>query len=468
MPLVARTAKQDKVRELQRTLYRAAKADPKRRFHALYDKVLRRDVLERAWELVRANRGAAGIDRQTIADVEQYGIAELLDELAADLKDGSYRPLPARRVFIPKPGRPDEQRPLSIPAVRDRVVQSAVKLVIEPIFEADFLPCSFGFRPRRSAHDALQVLIDESWRGRRWIAESDIANCFEAIPHSGLMSAVEERIYDRRLLKLLRAMLRAGVLEAGAVRHGASGTPQGGVISPVLCNVYLHRLDREWQARGSGLLLRYADDRAPRTRKEELSRSSVRQMRCCARDEGARLVGLVALRGRPAGGGRKPLQGAPVKSRGAELAETARHRARQVWITKASESEPPMRRRKRIGDIETGVESLPRDESGGCLLIGQVVSGVKVARAWSGLSCGTREPVAPTGWSASGAARSCGRSSQARTPSSGNCEGESSCAGHRGGPSRISVEGSVIGLERRGRVVLAGFQINRRLVGGVG
>ena len=223
-------------------------------------KVLRRDVLECAWELVRANRGAAGIDRQTIADVEQYGITKLLDELTADLKDGCYRPLPARRVFIPKPGRPDEQRPLSIPAVRDRVVQSAVKLVIEPIFEAGFLSCSFGFRPRRSAHDALQVLIDESWRGRRWIAESDIANCFEAIPHSGLMSAVEERICDRHLLKLLRAMLRAGVLEAGAVRHGVSGTPQGGVISPVPCNVYLHRLDREWQTRGSGLLLRYADD----------------------------------------------------------------------------------------------------------------------------------------------------------------------------------------------------------------
>ena len=143
--IVARTAKQDKVRELQRTLYRAAKADPKRRFHALYDKVLRRDVLERAWELVRVNRGAAGIDRQTIADVEQYGIAKLLDELAADLRDGSYCSLPARRVFIPKPGRPNEQRPLSIPAVRDRVVQSAVKIVIEPIFEADFLPARSGF-----------------------------------------------------------------------------------------------------------------------------------------------------------------------------------------------------------------------------------------------------------------------------------------------------------------------------------
>jgi hypothetical protein len=136
-----------------------------------------------------------------------------------------------------------------------------------------------------------------------------------------------------------------------------------------------------------------------------------------------------------------------------------------VWITKASESEPLMRRRKRIGDIETGVESLPWDESGGCLLTGQVVSGVKVARAWSGLLCGTREPVAPTGGSASGAGVACGRSSQARPPSSGNCEGESSCAGHRGGPSRSSDEGPVIGLERRGRVVLASLAINHGDVG---
>ena len=169
---MARTARQDNVRELQRTLYRAAKADPGRRFHALYDKVYRRDVLERAWESVRANRGAAGIDRQTIADVEQYGVSRLLDELAADLKDGSYRPLATRRVFIPKPGRPGERRPLSIPAVRDRVVQAAARIVIEPIFEADFLPCSSGFRPKRSQHDALQVLIDEGgtagggWRNR--------------------------------------------------------------------------------------------------------------------------------------------------------------------------------------------------------------------------------------------------------------------------------------------------------------
>lgn len=252
------TAEQDRVRDLQRTLYRAAKADPGRRFHALYDKVYRRDVLERAWGQVRANRGAAGIDRITLTHVEQY-VDRLLDELAADLKEGSYRPLPARRVFIPKPGR-EERRPLSIPTVRDRIVQAAVKTVIEPIFEADFEPCSFGFRPKRSAHDALQLILDECFQGRRWVVETDIADCFEAIPHERLMQAIEERIVDRNLLKLLRALLRAGVMEEGAVRRSVSGTPQGGVISPLLCNVYLHRLDRAWQTRGQGVLIRYADD----------------------------------------------------------------------------------------------------------------------------------------------------------------------------------------------------------------
>jgi RNA-directed DNA polymerase len=167
--------------------------------------------------LVRANRGAAGIDKQTIADVEEYGVAKLLDELATDLKDGRWRPLPARRVFIPKPGR-EERRPLSIPAVCDRVVQAAVKIVIEPIFEADMLECSFGFRPGRSAHDALQVVVDESWRGRRWVAESDIAACFEAIPHEALMSAIEERIVDRQILKLLRAMGCRRTVRSNAAR----------------------------------------------------------------------------------------------------------------------------------------------------------------------------------------------------------------------------------------------------------
>jgi group II intron reverse transcriptase/maturase len=276
---VARTTKQDQVRELQRTLYRAAKADPGRRFHALYDKVYRRDVLEHAWELVRANKGAAGIDRQTIADVERHGVSKLLDELAADLKDGDYRPLAARRVFIPKPGSPTERRPLSIPAVRDRIVQAATKTVIEPIFEADFLPCSFGFRPRRSQHDALQVLIDEAWDGRRWVAESDISNCFGEIPHSELMSAIEERISDRHVLKLLRAMLRAGVMQDGTVTRDVAGTPHGGVLSPCLCNVYLHRLDRQWAERGHGALVRFADDLLVMCRTQREAEAALAAMR---------------------------------------------------------------------------------------------------------------------------------------------------------------------------------------------
>jgi group II intron reverse transcriptase/maturase len=256
---MARTTTIDKVRELQRTLYRAAKADPGRRFHALYDKVYRRDVMERAWGQVRRNRGAAGIDQITLADVEQYGVSRMLDELAGDLREGRYRPLPGRRAWIPKPGT-EERRPLSIPAVRDRVVQAASKIVIEPIFEADFLPCSFGFRPKKSAQDALQVLIDEAWRGNRWVLETDIASCFEAIPHDRLMTVVEERVCDRHILKLLRALLRAGVMEEGMVRHRETGTPQGGVISPLLANVYLNQLDRAWQRRGCGVLCRYADD----------------------------------------------------------------------------------------------------------------------------------------------------------------------------------------------------------------
>lgn len=161
---------------LQHALYRSAKADPGRRFHALGDKIHRRDVLRRAWAMVRANNGAPGIDRTTLVQVEEYGIDRLLVELADELRQGQYRPLPARRVFIPKPGMKDERRPLSIPTVRDRVVQAAMKILLEPVFEADMLACSFGFRPKRSAHDALQVLIDEHGRGRRWVVASPSAS----------------------------------------------------------------------------------------------------------------------------------------------------------------------------------------------------------------------------------------------------------------------------------------------------
>ena len=268
----------DPVRALQHALYRAAKADPGRRFHALMDKVSRRDVLWRGWVAVRRNNGAPGIDRITLEEVEEYGVARLLDELAVELKEGSYRPLPARRVFIPKPGTV-EQRPLSIPSVRDRVVQAAWKLVAEPVFEADFLPCSFGFRPRRGAHDALQALIDESWRGRQWVVETDIANCFSAIPIEKLIQAVEERVCDQPFLKLLRAMLRAGVMEQGQVRRPVTGTPQGGVASALLCNVYLHRLDRAWDVGEHGVLVRYADDALVMCRSRRQAEAALARLR---------------------------------------------------------------------------------------------------------------------------------------------------------------------------------------------
>jgi RNA-directed DNA polymerase len=214
--------------------------------------------LERAWALVRANRGAAGIDRITLSQIEQYGTERLATSwLRICRRSATDR---CRRAGSSSRSPAQKQRPLSIPAVRDRIVQAALKTATEPLFEADFLECSFGFRPRRSAHEALQVLIDEACRGRRWVVETDIASCFEAIPHDRLVAAVGERICDRKLLKLLRALLRAGVMEQGAVRRSVTGTPQGGVVSPLLCNVYLHRLDRVGRTRGCGVLVRYADD----------------------------------------------------------------------------------------------------------------------------------------------------------------------------------------------------------------
>jgi RNA-directed DNA polymerase len=278
-PAAVGSAPADPVRALQHALYRAAKADPGRRFHALWDKIYRRDVLWRAWVSVFRNGGAPGIDKTTLGDVQEYGVTRLLDELATELKNGSYRPMPARRVLIPKSGDTAEMRPLSIPSVRDRIVQAAVKIVLEPVFEADMLPCSFGFRPKRGTHDALQVLIDESWRGRRWVVETDIANCFPAIPQEKLMQAIEERVCDQSVLKLLRVILRAGVMEDGQVRRPVTGAPQGGVISPLLCNVYLHRIDRVWDTREYGVLVRFADDALVMCKSREQAEAALARLR---------------------------------------------------------------------------------------------------------------------------------------------------------------------------------------------
>ena len=256
----------DSARKLQRTLYRVAKQQPERRFTLLYDKVCRHDILREAWRRVKANRGAAGVDKVDIEDVRRYGEERFLEEMGNELRAGRYRTNRVRRVQIPKPGQVGRTRPLGIPTVRDRVVQTAVKLVIEPLFEADFRSCSYGFRPHRTTRMALSAILGSVHAGYTAVVDVDLQAFFDTIDHRRLLQVVERRVGDRRVLQLIRAWLRAGVLEEGRVIHPIRGTPQGGVISPLLSNIFLHEVDRQWEdqaPRNDGAavrLVRYADD----------------------------------------------------------------------------------------------------------------------------------------------------------------------------------------------------------------
>ncbi len=261
----------EKIRQLQKKLYVKAKHEPTFRFYQLYDKVHREDILMHAYLLARANGGASGVDGQTFSDIEKEGLVEWFAELREELHSKTYKPNPVRRVTIPKPG--GGTRPLGIPTIRDRVVQTAAKLVLEPIFEADFEDCAYGYRPKRSAQDAVRKVHQLLRDGYTDVVDADLSKYFDTIPHHELMQSVARRIVDRQMLKLIKAWLKVPVEEGDdrgnrrmkGGKKSKQGTPQGGVISPLLANIYMHRYLKAWRQRGKGAqyrarIVNYADD----------------------------------------------------------------------------------------------------------------------------------------------------------------------------------------------------------------
>ena len=335
--------------------------------------ISKREVWE-AYRQVKANRGAPGVDEVTLGEFET-DLENNLYRIWNRMSSGSYFPPPVKAVEIPKP-HGNGTRTLGVPTVVDRIAQTVVARRLEAKVEPIFHPDSYGYRPGRSALDAVAACRQRCWKSD-WIVDLDIRSFFDSVPWELVVKAVAAHSTDPWVLLYVKRWLAAPLqLPDGSLRERDRGTPQGSAVSPVLANLFLHYAFDAWMTRTFPAVQfeRYADDGVPRTLKEGRCRRRYRRMRCCTRDEGAGLCGLVALRGRPAGGGRKPPRGAPVKSRGAERRGKGALSARQVWITKASESEPPLRCRKRIGDIRNrgrvvapgGAWREPADWPGGC------------------------------------------------------------------------------------------------------
>lgn len=246
------------VREFQRKLYTSAKISPSRRFGILYDKVHRDDVLREAWKRIKKNGKAPGVDKMTVKEVrENIGVSNFLAEIKEELRAESYGASAIRRVYIPK-GK-DGKRPLGIPTLKDKVVQMAVKIVIEPLFEAGFCECSYGFRPERSNTQAAK-LVHKIANRNKWVVDVDLKSYFDTIPHEPLMNLIRSRIGDWKILSLIRQWLKAGILEEGKLTILDQGTPQGGVLSPLLSNIYLNEIDKQWNNNATVKLVRFADD----------------------------------------------------------------------------------------------------------------------------------------------------------------------------------------------------------------
>jgi len=269
-----------KVRQLQRKLYLSAKKSKSRRFHALYERIHDWGVLQESWKRVRANGGAAGIDGETLKAIEAKGIEPFLKGIQQHLEEGRYHPVPVRRVEIEKRDGSGKKRPLGIPTVRDRVVQMAAKIVLEPVFEADFRDCSYGYRPKRSTVNAMERIRGLANKGYNFVLDGDIRNYFGSIDHEKLLEAVRRRISDRRVVKLIKKWLKAGVMTEGRLESSHVGTPQGGVISPLLSNVYLNMVDETWERENSalGILVRFCDDFVVLSRTRRAVEESRRRM----------------------------------------------------------------------------------------------------------------------------------------------------------------------------------------------